>query len=338
MIIDAYAHMFHKTYIERLTEIGGTWVKKKITEAQGIIKRKPLIIDVEQRLAQLSRNGIDFQVVTPTHHLYSYFLPDDPAMQLALVQIINDGMARLMEESKGQLIGCGTIPLAGLEQGGLKEMHRAIKVLGLKAISLPSNYLGKPLDAPEFLPLWNQCSEMGVPIYLHPTGPAGHNDRSYEAEYDLIHNFGWPFETTLALSRLVFSGIMERYPSLKIISHHLGGGIPFFWGRTNETYDPGGEPEGEMQIVSQTLPKPLIEYFSLFYYDTAIGGSSAAIRCAYEVFGADRLLFATDAPFGPGTGEDRLATYPEAIRSLGLSETDNGKIFADNILAILDFD
>lgn len=255
-------------------------------------------------------------------------------MQLALVQIINDGMARLVDESEGRLIGGGTIPLAGFEQNGLKEMNRAVKVLGLKAICLPSNFMGKPLDVPEFHPLWNQASEMGVPVYIHPTDPVKHNDRSYEADYDLIHNFGWPFETMLALSRLVFSGITERYPSLKIISHHLGEGIPFFWERINETY----YPEGQMQTIDRVLPKPLSEYFSLFYYDTAVGGSAAAIRCAYEVFGADRLIFATDAPFGPGTGEGRLADYPKVIKSLGLSEADNGKIFADNIHKILNLD
>ncbi|MFC1932430.1 amidohydrolase family protein [Chloroflexota bacterium] len=334
MFIDAYSHMFHKTYIARLNDIGGSWATEKVDEAEGIIRRKPQIIDVEERLAQLYRNEIDFQVVTPPHLLYSCLLPDEPATQIALAQIINDGMARLMEESKGRLIGCGTISPAGFEQGGWKEMERAIKVLGLKAMSLPSNYLGIPLDAPEFLPIWEKASEMEVPIYIHPNDPVSHKDRSYEAEYDLMHNFGWPFETVLALSRLVFSGIMERHPSLKIISHHLGGGIPFFWERTDETYS----TEGERQTISLILTKPLFEYFSLFYYDTAVGGSSAAIRCAYDVFGADRLVFATDAPFGPGTGENRLATYPKAIKSLNLPEIDNGKILAGNIQGVLNLD
>jgi len=334
MIIDAHAHMFHTTYLERLAEIGGRWAAKKVDEARDLVQRKPQIIDVGQRLTQLTRNSIDLQVVTPPHHLYSNLLPDDGATQLALARIINDGMARLVEESNGRLIGCGTIPLTGFEQGGWKEMDRAIKTLGLKAISLPSNFGGKPLDLPEFQPFWSQATKMGVPVYIHPNDPAKRNDRSYEADYDLIHNFGWPFETMLTLSRLVFSGITERYPALKIISHHLGGGIPFFWGRINETY----KPAAQKRAIGRVLPKPLFDYFSLFYYDTAIGGSAAAIRCAYEVFGADRLLFATDAPFGPGTGEDRLANYPKVIKSLGLSEADNSKIFADNARRILNLD
>ncbi|MFC2006897.1 amidohydrolase family protein, partial [Chloroflexota bacterium] len=170
-----------------------------------------------------------------------------------------------------------------------------------------------------------------VPIYIHPNDPVSTEGRSYEADYDMIHNFGWPFETELTLSRLVFSGVMERYPALKIISHHLGGGIPFFWGRINETYN----PSGQHRLIGRVMPKPLYDYFSLFYYDTAVGGSAQAIRCAYEVFGADKLIFATDAPNGPQHGELRLANYPNVIISLGLSKDENNKILADNARRVI---
>ena len=102
--------------------------------------------------------------------------------------------------------------------------------------------------------------------------------------------------------------------------------IPFFWGRILETY----APEKQQRLIGRVMPKPLFDYFSLFYYDTAVGGSAPAIRCAYDVFGADRLVFATDAPYGPKGGEGRLETYPGVVRSLGLSDADNEKIFAGN--------
>ena len=188
---------------------------------------------------------------------------------------------------------------------------------------------------PEFEPFWALAVEMDIPVYIHPNDPAGTTDRSYEAEYDLIHNFGWPYETVLMLSRLVFSGIMERYPTLKVLSHHLGGGmIPFYWGRILETYDPENQKEN-YEARAPVLPKPLFDYFSRFYYDTAVGGSALAIRCACEVFGADQLVFAIDAPHGRGTGEFRLAEYPKVIESLGFSELDKKKIFADNARRML---
>ncbi len=331
MIIDAHTHMFHGKDLEQLVGIGGDWAKKGVTRVLDAAQRKPHFIDVALRLAMLDRNGIDLQVVTPPLWLDSNLLPGDAAAQLAMARAVNDSMARLMEESKGKLIAAGTVPLTGFEPDGRQEMERAIDTLGLKAVNLSSNINGKALDLPEFEPFWAQAAEMGVPVYIHPNNPAGHTDRAYEAEYDLTHNFGWPFETMLTLSRLVFSGIMEHYPTLKIVSHHLGGGIPFFWGRTNETYDPANQ----QRLIGQALPKPMFDYFSCFYYDTAVGGSAPAIRCAYEVFGADQLLFATDAPWGPGTGESRLADYPKVIESLGLSEAENRKIFADNALRIL---
>ena len=336
MIIDAHTHGMHGKYLDGLVSAGGKWAREIMVRLQDTMRNKPHFVDAALRVEQLDRCGIDLQVVTMQQYLDSNLLPDDAAAQLVMARAINDNMARLMEDSKGRLLTIGSIPLVGFGRDSRQEMERAINTLGLKGISLPSNLNGKPLDMLEFDPFWAQAAEMKVPVYIHPHNPAGFRDRSYEGEYDLSHNFGWPFETMLMLSRLVFSGVMERYPTLKIVSHHLGGGIPFLWGRIIETYDPSRQGNtGGVGGIGRVLPKPLFDYFSLFYYDTAVGGNGPAIRCAYEVFGADRLLFATDAPWGPGTGESRLAEYPKIIRSLGLSEAANRKIFADNARKVL---
>ncbi|MFC1893574.1 amidohydrolase family protein, partial [Chloroflexota bacterium] len=203
MIIDAHTHMFHSKYLKQIVEIGGDWAEKKVNRILDGAQRKPHFIDVALRLEMLDRNGIELQVVTPPLQLDSNLLPGDAAAKLAMARVVNDSMARLMDESKGRLIAAGTVPLTGFEPDGRQEMDRAIKALGLKAINLSSNILGKALDLPEFEPFWAQAAEMGVPIYIHPVDPAGQTDRNYEAEYDLTHNFGWPFETILTLSRLV---------------------------------------------------------------------------------------------------------------------------------------
>jgi len=138
---------------------------------------------------QLDRNGIALQVVTPQYSYDSNLLPGDVATQLAYAKVLNNSMAKLMEDSKGRLIAAGTIPMAGFEQGSRQEMERIIKTLGLKAIGVVSNMNGKPLDLPEFEPFWAQAAEMGIPVYIHPNNPVSTTGRSYEAEYDLIHNF-----------------------------------------------------------------------------------------------------------------------------------------------------
>jgi uncharacterized protein len=225
----------------------------------------------------------------------------------------------------------GNVPMGSIEQGGREEMERAISNLGLKALYLSSTINGKPLDLPEFEPFWAAVNELNIPVFIHPYRPIGCVEHKYEADYDFPHNFGFLFETTLVMSRLVFSGILDRYSNLKIVVHHLGGMIPFFWGRISETY----EPSDQQRRIGKVMPKPLYDYFSRFYYDTAVGGSAAAIRCAYEVFGADQIIFATDCPNGPDKGEGRLASYPGVIKSLGLTEVENRKIFEGNARKIL---
>ena len=327
MIIDAHTHGIHGGYLEGIADVGGEWTRKLIVRTKEQHKDRPQYFDVALRLEQLKKYGIDMQVVTPGIGMDIYLFPGDAKARLAYAKAINDNMAKLMEDSKGTLLGIAAVSLLHFEEGGRQEMERAIRSLGLKGIAVPSHVEGRPLDSPEFEAVWALATEMDVPVYIHPQHAVSSAGRTYEAEYDLSHHFGWPFETALMLARLVFSGVMERHPTLKIMSHHLGGGmVPFFWGRILETY----APEKQQRLIGRVMPKPLFDYFSLFYYDTAVGGSAPAIRCAYDVFGADRLVFATDAPYGPKGGEGRLETYPGVVRSLGLSDADNEKIFAGN--------
>ncbi|MFC1943606.1 amidohydrolase family protein [Chloroflexota bacterium] len=337
MIIDGQAHMNHVSYLEWLSEKGGAEGKRRAERMRDAAKRRPAGMNVGERLAMMDRNNIDFQVVTPDG---GGGLPaDDPAAALTIARVINDGMMKLREESNGRLIAGGTVPLTDFKQRGSKEMTRAVKDLGLKAITIPSSVKGQPLDTPVFEPFWAQAAELDVPIYIHPNTPEQHRDRVYEGDWDLSHVFGMELDMVLFFSRLVFSGIMDRYPTLKVVGHHLGGGLPFWLGRVNETYDLSNPShDTTAKNVRKFLTKPLLDYFSLFYYDTAVGGSGPAIRCAYEVVGADQILLATDAPHGPGSGEVRLATYPKVIKSLGLPEADTEKILAGTAKRLLNLE
>ncbi len=326
MVIDAHSHGLHGKYVEPLLNAGGSWIRKTLDNLPNMIRKKPPYADVDIRVEWIQKFGIDLQVVTFQPTMDSNLLPGDIPSQIALARAINDNMAHFQDESKGHLFSAASIPLVGFEKAGRLEMERAINTLGLKAVSLPSNIRGKPLASPDFESFWALAADMGIPVYIHPVNAMGNDHRSYEEPYDLMHNFGWPYETQLALSHLVFSGIMERYPNLKVVSHHLGGGIPFQWGRIAETYT----TVMQERELGRVLPKPVTDYYAMFYYDTAVGGNSAAIKCAYDILGADKIIFATDAPYGPGTGEIRLINYPKAIRSLNLPEEDSQKIFSGN--------
>lgn len=332
MVIDIFTHMASIGYLEELAAKGGNELRQKVDSIYELARERPYAIDVSKRVALLDTYGIDKQVVTLFNMFDSNVVTDDRQEKVKIARAINDSMAGIMEESRGRLVSAGSVPLEALNEGGLAEMDRAIKTLGLKAIAFPSHLHGKPLDSNEFLPFWARAAELGVPVFIHPSNPVNYTGRPYENAYDLAHVFGWPFETVLALSRLVFAGIMEKYPSLKIVSHHLGGGmIPFLFGRIEESYT----PVIQRKAIGRVFPKPLFEYFRLFYYDTAVGGSAAAIECALKVFGVSQLVFSSDFPHGPEGGLKRLESYPKLINSLDIPETDKKKILGENARRIL---
>lgn len=330
MIVDIHTHMIYGKDLEKLATIGGAVVKKAMETSRGMTGKKPQTADVKARVAQLEKFGYDYQLATPVPTFDPNNMELDKATEIKLARTINEGMARITDESVGKVLCAGAAAMHDMAGQGPNEMEYAVKSLGLKGFSVLTNIKGKALDAPEFRPFWATAAKLDAAVFLHPCDAAGFKDRSYERDYDLMHVFGWPFESTLALCHLVFSGIMEEFPNLKIVTHHLGGMVPFYWGRIEESYVP--EYEWKTNVK---LKRPVKEYFSKFYYDTAVGDNPCALRCSYELFGADHMVFATDAPFGPGSGDDRLESYPKIIRGLGLPAADTEKIMGGNGKRIL---
>ena len=330
MIVDAYTHMIHPDVPEAVVEDGGAWGERAMETFERFAGNRPQLIDLDTRLDQLADTAIDRQVITPPHWFDPNTAPDD-VDRTALTRTINDGMARLADASNGQLIALGVAPMDAIGDGGREELDRALDDLGLRGFLVPSNARGRPLDDPAFEDFWAAVEARDVPVYLHPADPPSDEGRPYETDYDLQHNFGWPFETTLMLTRLIFSGVLDRYPDLDIVSHHLGGMVPFFMGRTTETYQTPREATPE-------LDRPIADYYRRFYYDTAIGGSEAAIRCGLAEVGADRMLLATDAPFGPPPGVVRLYEYPDLIEGMDLDADDEAAILGGNAASLFDLD
>ncbi len=329
MIIDSHTHMIHGRSVEAIEYIGGASIRRQLDRLKAVTRGKPHASDVAIRVAQMDRFNVDYQIATPLPTMDANKLGVPSEVAIKITRMVNDGMARLTEESRGRVLCAGSVAMNALDCGGLDEMDRAFRSLGLRAFSVMTNIEGKPLDAMEFRPFWHKAAELNSPVFIHPADPVNPDGRPYESGYYLMHVFGWPFETTLALSRLVFSGIMEQLPGLRIISHHLGGMIPFYWGRMEEDYLP------ELEKVSGVnMKKPLKEYFGKFFHDTAIGINPWALRLSYELFGPGQLLFATDAPFGPGNGDSRQESYPRLITESGLPAGDVERILAGNAARI----
>jgi uncharacterized protein len=251
------------------------------------------------------------------------------------------GLARMANEETAELVagyperfiaGVASLPLNDLD-ASLRETERAIEELHFKGVQIYSSVNGKPLDRPEFLPLYEKMAQYDLPLWIHPVKDRVTPDYADEAasKYALFLAFGWPYETTLAMSRLVFSGIMEKYPNLKFITHHCGGMLPFFYKRV--ALVPPGVKTGEVM----ELARPPLDYFKRFYADTVLGGNVPALMAGHAFFGTDHMLFASDYPYpgGADKGEIVLREVIRSVEMMGVSEEDKAKIFSKNARRIL---
>ena len=177
--------------------------------------------------------------------------------------------------------------------------------------------------------------ELDLPIWIHPM--RGPDQPDYAAE-DVSRNqifsiFGWPFDTTAAMTRLVFSGIFEKLPSIKFITHHAGGMAPYFADRLVVHFDNGLERLGKPFFPG--LTKHPVDYLRMFYCDTALNGNPSALRCALDFFGEDRLLFGTDMPYDVGGGDVTIRQTIRAVEDMGLSQSVKEKIYEGNAKRLL---
>src|SRR5438046_9288101 len=197
-----------------------------------------------------------------------------------------------------------------------------------------TNVDGAPIDQEQFLPIYEIIEKSGKPILLHPIRTREMADYRTEtvSKYEICSVIGWPFETGAALARLVFSGIMDRFPNLKVISHHLGGIIPYFDGRVAYSWDQLGvrTSDEDYSLILKRLKKRPFDYFKGFYGDTALAGARAPTICGISFFGPDHVLFASDCPFDKEKGRGYIRSTIAVLESLDLPQADMEKICYKN--------
>jgi aminocarboxymuconate-semialdehyde decarboxylase len=220
----------------------------------------------------------------------------------------------------------------------VKEFDRAVTQLGAQGFQIFTNVAGKPLDSPEFAALFSEAARRDHAIWLHPARGTDFSDYKTEdrSKYEIWWTFGWPYETSAAMSRIVFSGLFDRLPNLKIITHHLGGMIPYFEGRVGYGWDQLGSRTSDVDytVLLKSMKKRPIDYFRLFYGDTALFGAAAATKCGLEFFGVDHVVFASDVPFEPKPGLYIRETI-RVIEGLGLTGDEKDRIYRRNAERLL---
>jgi aminocarboxymuconate-semialdehyde decarboxylase len=338
--IDCYAHVLPKEYWSALQDRVGT--KRLIDLLDGEINATEAtrtLLDLDERFRIMDKYEGLSQILTPTGPPLDLVASGQTAIDLA--RIYNDGMAELVSKYPDRFPAAVAILSLQDMEAALKETERAIKDLNLRGILLVTPRYGgsisktMPLDTPDIIPLYEMMASFDLPIWIHPRREYLMPDYTVEqsSKYCLNQCFGWPYETTLCMARLVYSGVLARWPNLKFITHHAGAMVPYMAGRIE-----GSCEWYEMSLnvkFTRRLPQRPIEYFRLFYNDTAIYGNTAGLMCAHDFFGEDRLLFGTDFPYDAECGDTYTKKTIDAIEAMAIQDMGKKKIFEENILKIL---
>jgi predicted TIM-barrel fold metal-dependent hydrolase len=223
----------------------------------------------------------------------------------------------------------------------LDELASAIDDLGARGVQVFTNVSGRPLDDPAFRAVFDEMARRDLPIWMHPARGPGFADYATEdtSKYEIWWALGWPYETSVAMARLVFSGLLERHPNIKIITHHLGAMIPYLEGRIglgwSDQLGSRTADEDYDRMRRERLPRPLLDYFRRFYADTALSGSAIGIRCGLDFFGADHVLFGSDCPFDPEGGPMYIRETIRVIDALDVTDEVRDEIYQHNIRRLM---
>lgn len=331
MIIDIFPHIVTPKYKKALLNKLPANKYQETTWYKYLNVLTPLS-DLDSRLRIMDKHEGYTQVLNVSlPALETLFEPDDA---IELSKIANDEMAELTVKYPERFIAAvACLPLNDVD-ASLAEIDRTINDLHFKGIQLYTDINGKPLDSPEFMPIYEKMVKYDLPILLHPGGQKHGPDYTTEKEskYYISSLYGREYDTSVALTRLVFSGVMEKYPTLKIIAHHFGGMIAFVEKRIDGMYDLHEKVLGRKYV--DNLPKRKIDYFRMFYCDTAYG-SIPGLMCVCSFFGTSHVLYGTDMPFDSEMGNKKIRETTRTIEQLSISEADKRKIFEENARRLL---
>jgi aminocarboxymuconate-semialdehyde decarboxylase len=322
-IIDLHNHFFPPQYLEAI-QSGPSNVRITFDADNNPLLHYPgdynIVVpehrDIARRAEILEEAGVDKQVLsftTPGVHIESAKRAVD------LAQMVNDNFAEISRSYSDRFAAFATLPLNDPD-ASVVEMERAFVELGFTGVTLHSNVNGVELNDERFFPLFEKANELGIVFDIHPSFPVGVEAMT---DYKLMPLVGFPFDTTLAAAKLVFSGVVERYPNIKWILGHLGGAIPYLAERLDRGYHAFKECRENISILPSELLKG-------FYYDT-VNFDKKALRLAIDFAGADHLVAGSDFPHQIGS----LEQMKRSIEDMDISDQDKALISNGNATHLL---
>ncbi|MBI4526497.1 MAG: amidohydrolase [Deltaproteobacteria bacterium] len=327
MKIDIHAHYLPADSLKVVQEIGRRYQWELIRDKQerAMLSHQrtqtlgPLrdeFHDIDLRLKTMDRSGIDVQALSAQNSFFLYWMEPEEGLEFA--QWLNERFASVVEKYPERFVALAHVPLQDTAKAVL-ELERAVKKLRLSGVQIGSNINGRYFDDPAFSAFWEAAQALDVLIFVHPTQVVGAERMK---DYNLANLIGNPTETSLALARCIFGGVLERFPRLKFCLSHAGGFLPYTWGRLDRGYKaiPG---------CREKISRPPGEYVKLFYFDT-ISHSGMALEYLVQNFGVEHVLLGSDFPFEMGDPEPW-----RTVDSLGIAPGDKQRIAGDNAAKLL---
>ena len=325
MRIDIFNHIVTPRYREARLKVAPPQMRLQDQE-----RAMPALFDLDARFRAMDTAGDGYVQIINTANPPVETIAG-PADALELSRIANDEMAGLVSRFPERFAGAAAcIPLNDID-AALAELDRTIGQLGFRGVQIYTDIQGRPLDDPRFAPVFDRVAALDIPVLLHPVRGPDRPDYPTEdsSRFDTWRVIGWLYDTVSAMTRITFSGLFDRHPEIKIVTHHLGGFAPYASERLREGYD-------KLLKAARARNEPVVlekhpyNYFHQFYADTITIGSVPALRCGLDFFGADRVMFATDMPFDTHGGLKYIEVALQAMQALDAPAADKAKIFEHN--------
>jgi aminocarboxymuconate-semialdehyde decarboxylase len=265
------------------------------------------ITGYDERLIDLDAMGVDLQLVLPPPNQCYYTVPIEIAVQAS--RMVNDGLAEYVAGKPDRFVALGTVPL-GDGREAASELERCLRSLGMKGVEILTNVAGRELSEPDFAPFWSKAEALGALVIIHPNG---FTDAKRLTRFYFNNVIGNPLETTIALHYLIFDGVLERHPNLKILAVHGGGYLPAYCGRIDHAWGARSDSHGN-------LPQPPTTYLKKIYFDTVVF-TPHQLAELIRLFGADHVIMGTDYPFD-------MAEYDPIGHVAAVEELDQATIAA----------
>ena len=324
MKLDLHTHYYPEIFFQMIRDTPSEFSFAKDPTGRTIITHRGArffgvtapMSDPNKRLEDMDRVGIDVEVISLSTP--NIFFADE-TRQPEVARTLNDAYAELISKHPNRFKGFASIPMDAPD-AALDELHRAIDDLKLNGVVLLSNIRGRALTSPAYRPFFEEANRMNLCIFLHPMLPA--NPEPY-TEYVLGPLVGFPFDTTLAVARMCFDGLLRELPNIRWVIGHLGGAIPYLM----ERLDSGYHDFAECRVNIDQRPST---YLKRLYYDT-VTFSSYNLRMARDLVGVDHMVMGSDYPHLLGSIERSVSS----IQDLGIPEYEKEKIFSETALSIL---